>query len=64
LTVVKAEFTASVSMAGILKQNSTLRSPSMNLQKIFERSENKAVAVIVLLFIVFHFGILYLIANN
>lgn len=36
----------------------------MNLQNIFERSENKAVAVIVLLFVIFHFGILYLIANN
>jgi hypothetical protein len=34
----------------------------MNFQKIFERSENRAVAVIVLLFIVFHFGMLYLLS--
>ncbi len=32
----------------------------MSLQKIFEKSENRAVAVIVILFIVLHFGLLYL----
>jgi hypothetical protein len=30
------------------------------LQKAFQSSENKAVAVLVFLFIVFHFGALYL----
>ena len=30
------------------------------LQKIFEKSENTAVLVTVLVFIVFHFGMLYL----
>ena len=30
------------------------------LQKIFEKSENSAVFVTVLVFIVFHFGMLYL----
>jgi hypothetical protein len=32
----------------------------MNFQKIFERSENTAVIIGVALFIVFHFGMLYL----
>lgn len=32
----------------------------MKLQQIFEKSENAAVATIVLLFIVLHFGLLYL----
>lgn len=32
----------------------------MNFQKIYQRSENLAVAVGVTLFIVFHFGMLYL----
>jgi hypothetical protein len=35
-------------------------SKPMSLQKIFEKSENRAVAVIVILFIVLHFGLLYL----
>ena len=30
------------------------------LQKIYEKSENQAVFVTVLLFLVFHFGMLYL----
>lgn len=30
------------------------------LQKIFEKSENTAVFITVLIFIVFHFGMLYL----
>lgn len=33
----------------------------MNLQKIFDKSENQAVAVMVALFIAAHFGALYLI---
>jgi hypothetical protein len=32
----------------------------MNFQRIFEKSENSAVMVGVTLFIVFHFGMLYL----
>lgn len=32
----------------------------MNFQKVFERSENQAVALGVLVFLVFHFGMLYL----
>ncbi len=32
----------------------------MNFQRIFEKSENSAVMVGVALFIVFHFGMLYL----
>lgn len=32
----------------------------MNFQKIFESSENLAVAIGVLVFLVFHFGMLYL----
>ncbi len=32
----------------------------MNFQKIYQRGENLAVAVGVTLFIVFHFGMLYL----
>lgn len=32
----------------------------MNLQRIFEKSENSAVAVIVILFVIVHFGLLYL----
>lgn len=32
----------------------------MSLQKIFEKSENNAVAVIVIFFVVLHFGLLYL----
>ncbi len=32
----------------------------MNLQKIFEKSENGAVAVIVIIFAIVHFGLLYL----
>ncbi len=34
----------------------------MNLQKIYEKSENKAVAVMVALFVVSHFGVLYMLA--
>lgn len=34
----------------------------MNLQKIYEQSENKAVAVMVALFVISHFGVLYLLA--
>lgn len=30
------------------------------LQKIFEKNENKAVFITVLIFIIFHFGMLYL----
>jgi hypothetical protein len=30
------------------------------LQKIFEKSENSAVFITVLIFIIFHFGMLYL----
>lgn len=33
----------------------------MNLQRIFEKSENTAVAVIFALFIITHFGLLFLI---
>jgi len=36
----------------------------MSLQKTFERSENKAVAIIVLLFVVFHFGMVYLLSST
>jgi hypothetical protein len=36
------------------------RSRRMKLQHIFEKSENMAVATIVLIFIVLHFGLLYL----
>jgi hypothetical protein len=32
----------------------------MNLQNIFEKSENKAVAVVFTIFIVTHFGMLFL----
>lgn len=32
----------------------------MNFQEIFEKSENRAVFIAVLIFIVFHFGMLYL----
>jgi hypothetical protein len=32
----------------------------VNLQKLFEKSENSAVAVAVTIFIVFHFGMLML----
>lgn len=32
----------------------------MNFQQIFEKSENVAVAVLVGLFAVFHFGVVYL----
>ncbi len=32
----------------------------MSLQKIFEKSENTAVAFIVAIFIIVHFGLLYL----
>lgn len=32
----------------------------MSLQKIFEKSENNAVAVIVVIFAIVHFGLLYL----
>jgi hypothetical protein len=32
----------------------------MKLQQIFEKNENMAVATIVLIFIVLHFGLLYL----
>lgn len=32
----------------------------MNMQRIFEKSENSAVVAAVLVFIVFHFGMLYL----
>jgi hypothetical protein len=34
--------------------------PLVNLQKLFEKSENSAVAVAVTIFIVFHFGMLML----
>lgn len=33
----------------------------MNLQRIFEKSENTAVAVVFALFIISHFGLLFLI---
>ncbi len=33
----------------------------MSLQKIFEKSENAALAVILVVFVVSHFGLLYLI---
>lgn len=33
----------------------------MNMQKIFDKSENQAVAVMMVLFVVAHFGVLYLI---
>jgi hypothetical protein len=36
----------------------------MSLQTIFERSENRAVAIIVLLFVVLHFGLLYLLTST
>jgi hypothetical protein len=36
------------------------RSKQMNLQKIFEKNENGAVAVIVIIFAIVHFGLLYL----
>jgi hypothetical protein len=32
----------------------------MNMQKLFEKSENSAVIAAVALFILFHFGMLYL----
>lgn len=32
----------------------------MNLQEIFERNENTAVAVIFILFLITHFGLIYL----
>ena len=34
----------------------------MNLQKVYESSENKAVAVMVALFVVSHFGVLYMLS--
>lgn len=35
----------------------------MSLQKTFEKSENTAVAFIVALFLILHFGLLYLLAQ-
>lgn len=32
----------------------------MNMQKMFEKSENTAVSAAVAIFIIFHFGMLYL----
>ncbi len=32
----------------------------MNMQKLFEKNENTAVIAAVTLFVVFHFGVLYL----
>jgi hypothetical protein len=37
-----------------------LRSRAMNMQKIFEKSENSAVAYAVAIFVAFHFGMLFL----
>lgn len=40
--------------------NPLLKELPMNFQKLFEKSENTAVAVIFALFLVTHFGMLYL----
>jgi hypothetical protein len=39
------------------------RSALMKLQQLFEKSENVAVAYIVVIFAVLHFGLLYLLNN-
>jgi hypothetical protein len=45
----------------MVRRNSTrIQELPVNMQKLFEKSENAAVSAAVALFIVFHFGMLYL----
>jgi len=41
-----------------------LKERPMNFQKLFEKSENTAVAVMFALFLVTHFGMLYLLGTT